>query len=168
MDERKRQKKLERKRRKREDKRKAAAALPRPLWQRIGEPEPWLTPSLASRLAAPKMSDTLVAFSRNALDSLPADATAAQVETLLLIAMGVWNAVVAGPVSTLEDRLWELSRTLQPSFGVPPEQSIHLLRNLAERKRLLFAHDHRIVVNVAVQDEGDHFHIMAVSAPGPS
>jgi hypothetical protein len=167
MDERRRQKKLERKRRKREDKRKAAAAL-RPLWQRIGEPEPWLTPSLASRLAAPKMSDTLVAFARNALDSLPDDATAAQVETLLLIAMGVWNAVVAGPESTLEDRLWELSRTLQSSSGVPPEHIVRLLRNLAERKRLLFAHDHRIVVNVAVEDEGDHFHIMAMSAPGPS
>lgn len=167
MDERRRQKKLERKRRKREDKRKAAASL-RPLWQRIGEPESWLTPSLASRLAAPKMSDTLVAFARNELDSLPDDATAAQVETLLLIAMGVWNAVVAGPESTLEDRLWELSRTLQPSSGVPPEHSVPLLRNLAERKRLLFAHDHRIVVNMAVEDEGDHFHIMAVSAPWPS
>ena len=167
MDERRRQKKLERKRRKREDKRKAAAAL-RPLWQRIDGPEPWLTPSLASRLAAPKMSDTLVAFARDELDSLPDDATAAQVESLLLIAMGVWNAVVAGPESTLEDRLWELSRTLQPSSGVPPEHTVRLLRNLAERKRLRFAHDHRIVVNVAVQDEGDHFHIMAVSAPGPS
>jgi hypothetical protein len=168
MDERRRQKKLERKRRKREDKGKAAAALLRPLWQRIGQPEPWLTPSLASRLAAPKMSDTLVAFARDELDSLPDDATAAQVETLLLMAMGVWNAVVAGPESTLEDRLWELSRTLQPSSGVPPEHIVRLLRNLAERKRLLFAHDHRIVVNVAVEDEGDHFHIMAMSAPGPS
>lgn len=167
MDERRRQKKLERKRRKREDRRKAAAAL-LPLWQRIGEPEPWLTPSLASRLAAPKMSDTLVAFARDALDSLPDDATAAQVEALLLIAMGVWNAVVAGPENTLEDRLWELSRTLQPSSGVSPEHIVHLLRDLAERQRLLFAHDHRIVVNVAVEDEGDHFHIMAMSAPGPS
>ncbi|HYH95361.1 hypothetical protein [Hyalangium sp.] len=167
MDERRRQKELERKRRKREAKRKAAAAL-RPLRQRIGEPESWLTPSLVSRLAAPKMSDTLVAFARNALDSLPDDATAAQVETLLLIAMGVWNTVVAGPESTLEDRLRELSRTLQPSSGVPPEHIVRLLRNLAERKRLLFAHDHRLVVNVAVQDEGDQFHVTAVSAPGPS
>jgi hypothetical protein len=168
MDERRRQKKLERKRRKREDKRKAAAALLRPLWQRIGEPESWLTPSLASRLAAPKMSDTLVAFARKELDSLPDDATATQVERLLLIAMGVWNAVVAGPESTLEDRLWKLSRTLQPSSGVPPEQIVRLLRDLADRKRRLFAHDHRIVVNVAVEDEGDHFHIMAMSASGPS
>lgn len=167
MDEHRRQKKLERKRRKREDKRKAAAAL-RPLWQGLGEPEPWLTPSLASRLAAPKMSDTLMAFARNELDSLPDDATAAQVKTLLLIAIGVWNAVIAGPESKLEDKLWELSRTLQPSSDVPLEDIVRSLRNLAERKRLLFAHDHRIVVDVAVEDEGDHFHIQAVSVPGPS
>jgi len=168
MDERRRQKKLERRRRKREDKRRAAPALLCPLRQSIGEPEPGFTPFLASQLAAPAMSDTLVAFARDELDSLPDDATAAQVETLLLIAMGVWNAVVAGPESTLDDRLWQLNRTLQPPSGVPPEYIVRLLRNLAERKRLRFAHDHRIVVNVAVQDEGDHFYIMAMSAPMPS
>ncbi|HVG63897.1 MAG TPA: hypothetical protein VNA24_35355 [Hyalangium sp.] len=168
MDERRRQKKLERKRRKREDRRKAAAVLLHPLWQRIGEPEPWITPSLASRLAAPKMSDTLVAFVRDELDSVPDGATAVQVENLLLMAMGVWNAVVASPENTLDDRLLELSRTLRPPSDVPPEYIVRLLRDLAERKRRRFAHDHRIVVDVAVQDEGDHFHITAVSAPGPS
>jgi hypothetical protein len=168
MDERRRQKKLERKRRKREDKRKPAAALLRPLWQSIGEPEPWLTPSLASRLAAPAMSETLMAFARDELDSLPDSATAAHVETLLLMAMGVWNAVVASPENMLDDRLWELSRMLQRPSDIPLEDVFDLLRNLAERKRLHFAHDHRIVVSVAVQNEGDNFRILAISAPGPS
>jgi hypothetical protein len=167
MDERRRQKKLERKRGKREDKRKAADAL-LPLRQRLSEPEPRLTASLASQLAAPNMSDTLLTFARHELDSLRAGATAAHVERLMVLAAGVWNTVVACPEGKLEDKLWELSRALQHSSDIPLEDIFRLLRTMAERKRLLFPHDHRIVVDVAVEDEGDHFHLQAASTPGPS
>lgn len=164
MDERKRQKRRERKHRKREVKRTAAAGL-RSLLHGLRQPPLWIGPTLAP---TPKMSDTLVALAQEELDCMPDDATADQLEGLLLIAMSVWNAVVIGSESTLDARLWELSRTLQPPAGIPQRHVFASLRAMAERKQRLFAQDHRLVVSVTVVNEDGHLRILAMSAPGPS
>jgi len=42
-----------------------------------------------------------------------------------------------------------------------------LLDDMAERKRQLFPHDDRLVMDVTVEDRGDHFYITAASVRWP-
>ena len=145
------QRKRERKRLKREEKRRQLATplpgLPLPPW--------------------PEMSATFANYAQPIIEQLPPGDAPGQLRRALLIASGVWNAMVAerGDVDRAVDFVIRIltEETKQP---VPDGLSAAIER-LAVRKLARFDDDHRIVTDVQVHRVGDEFRIRASSESPP-
>lgn len=97
-----------------------------------------------------KISETLLEFAQPVLDLTPPDATAADVEQRLEVVVLVWNAVVLAQRGQHEF-LAGLRTTLE-SAGTDMPAFIDML---IERKKELFAHDHRLVGEFTVRRAPD-------------
>jgi hypothetical protein len=123
--------------------------------------------SVAPRPGELKMSDALEQVARPLLDGLPEGSGLKGVRTVMLLAMASWNvSVLRSPEQTDQD-LQQLSHRFAQGSREFPEITLPLLRLLAERKRLLFPDDDRVVMDVEVEDRGDHFYIVAASMRRP-
>ena len=145
------QRKRERKRLKRAEKRRS---LPT---SRAGWPlPPW-----------PEMSATFADYARPIIEQLRPGYAPGQLSKALLIASGVWNAMVAerGDV----DRAVEfVTRILAEETKQPvPDGLAVAIERLAVRKLGRFDDDDRIVTDVQVQRTGDQFRIHASSESPP-
>ena len=115
----------------------------------------------------PKMSDTFVDYAKPIIDRLPPGYGLGQLRRALLIASGVWNAVVAerGDI----DRAVEfVTRTLAEESKQPvPPGLLSAIETLAVRKLARFEDDDRIVTGVEVQPVGDRFRVLVSSESPP-
>ena len=114
----------------------------------------------------PAMSETFPEYAKPILEQLPLGHTPGQLRKALLIASGVWNAMVAeggdvDRVVALVTRI--LTETKQP---MPPGLSAAIER-LAVRKLARFDDDDRIVTHVAVERVGDQLRVHASSKSPP-
>lgn len=87
-----------------------------------------------------KISDTFLQFAEPLLKALGPNLSVAQMEQPLQIAWTVWNAVVYADVAK-NKRTLELLRS---SMAQALESKV-LVEALIERKRTLFADDHRLI-----------------------
>ena len=115
----------------------------------------------------PKMSDTFVDYAKPIINRLPPNYGIGQLRRALLIASGVWNAVVAerGDI----DRAVEfVTLTLAEEAKQPvPPGLLSAIEELAVRKLARFDDDDRIVTGVEVQPVGDRFRVLAASESPP-
>ncbi len=115
----------------------------------------------------PKMSDTLVDHARPLIDRLPPDYAPEELRKALLIASGVWNAVVAerGDI----DRAIEfVARTLTEEAKEPvPREVLAVIARLAMRKLGRFGDDDRLVTGVEDYRDGDGFRVLVASESPP-
>ena len=113
------------------------------------------------------MSDTFVDYAKPIIDRLPPRCGLGELRKALLIASGVWNAVVAerGDI----DRAVELvTRTLAEEAKQPvPPGLLSAIETLAVRKLARFEDDDRIVTGVEVQPVGDRFRVLVSSESPP-
>ena len=86
------------------------------------------------------------------------------------IAIMCWN-VALFPEEEQEEKLCLLGKEMaKMAKGAPPgfaEETKVWTRRLVERKKTLFAHDRRMVLNYTVEDRGDSHHLYVVSTPAP-
>jgi hypothetical protein len=140
-----------------EDKRKASAMPVALLLSDQGSPP----------LAGAKMSEALELMARPLLDSMPEGTGIQAIRAAVLLTAAGWNAAVTHAPEETEQALRELARQFTKDSPELGELTLHFLRELAERKRRLFPHDDRLVMEVEVEDRGDQFHITAVSMRWP-
>jgi hypothetical protein len=145
----------EHRKRKQEDKRRAAAALA-PVPSKPGD-----SPSTAP------MSDVLERVARPLLDTLPDDSGINRVRAVMLLAAVGWNAAVGSSPEQVDTVLQELSLKFAETSRELSKIAPPFIQMLAERKRQLFPHDDRLVLDVEVADRGDHFYITAASMRWP-
>lgn len=114
----------------------------------------------ATMTLLPKMSEVLLDFAQPLLEALPPDADAVQWKLRLQFAALIWNQIVVQEGHTDEDVIPELAR----SSGMP-EQGLRAIEQLLiQRKRTLYPHDDRLIVDVETQDmEDGRVHVMAAS-----
>lgn len=148
-------KRREHRKKRQEDKRRAAAALLPAL------SKPGNSPSTAP------MSDVLEQVARPLLDTLPEGSGINAVRSVMLLAAAGWNAAVSSSPEEVDMELHELSHKFAETSQELSNLALPLLQMLAERKRQFFPHDDRFVLDVAVEDRGDHFYITAASMRWP-
>jgi hypothetical protein len=103
----------------------------------------------------PKMSDTLVSFAEPLLDAIPSNARAKDWDRALLSAAMAWNGVVAGEEA-------KVIAEMEKAMGY--DSSVHDVMNmLFERKRRLFQHDTRLIVNAQAIDTPEGVRVIAAS-----
>lgn len=122
---------------------------------------------VAPRPGELKMSEALEQVARPLLNDLPEGSGIDGVRFVMLLAMAGWNVAVARSPEEADKDLQQLSRKFAKSTPESPELTLPFLRMLAQRKRQLFPQDDRLVVDVSVEDRGDHFHIIATSVRWP-
>jgi hypothetical protein len=146
------QRKRERKRLKREEKRRGLQAS-LPDWSPLS---PW-----------PDISDTFVDYAQPLLERVPPGCTPGQLRRALLIASGVWNAVVAKR-GDIDGAVELVTRTLAEEVRQPvPRGWLATIERLAVRKLARFDDDDRIVTDVDVHLVGDRFRVLASSESPP-
>lgn len=104
------------------------------------------------------MSLTLKRFAEPLLDRLANDADAEDWRLILTFAAMVWNSPDDGPT----EKALALGRELFEAMeweGDPADE----VRRLHARKAAHFAHEPRLVARVDVEDQGDRFHVVALS-----
>jgi hypothetical protein len=114
-----------------------------------------------------KMSDALEQVARPVLDDMPEELGLNGIHTAVLLAAAGWNAAVVHSPEETEQALQELARLFAKDSPELGELTLPFLRMLAERKRQLFPRDDRLVMDVNVEDRGDHFYITAASVRWP-
>lgn len=157
INEHKRQKKLERKRKRREDKRRALTM----------EPSPPLHLPLVIRLEPTKLSVALKKVAEPLLEALPGRRRRREVLRVMRLAMLAWNAAVSLAPEDTGRELDEVSRRIYRDPQAAREIVLPMLQLLVERKRQLFPHDDRLVIDVEVLEVKDEFRIVAVSRQQP-
>ena len=141
VNERARQKKLERKRRKRQEKKRSLRTA--------------LGPVL---FAPPPMSTTLAEFAAPLLDRVPGPPSHEDWKLVLNLASMVWNAVDGG----LNEAVIRAGQRVFDFFGWKDDVGEELRRLLA-RKRAHFSWEPRLVAGIEVEDRGDTLHVVALS-----
>lgn len=121
----------------------------------------------APPLDGPKMSDALEQVARPLLDTMPRGVGLNATRNALLLAAAGWNAAVTHSPEETESALQELARLFAKDSAQLGELTLPFLRLMAERKRQLFPHDDRLVMDVNVEDRGDRFYITAASVRWP-
>ena len=115
----------------------------------------------------PEMSATFADYAQPIIEQLPPGSAPGQLRRALLIASGVWNAMVAerGDV----DRAAEfVTRILSEATKQPaPDGLSAAIERLAVRKLARFDDDDRIVTDVQVQRVGNQFRIHVSSETPP-
>jgi hypothetical protein len=113
------------------------------------------------------MSATFADYARPIIEQLPPGYAPGQLSKALLIASGVWNAMVAerGDVDRAVEFVTGIL-TEAKKQRVPDGLSVAIER-LAVRKLARFDDDDRIVTDVQVQRVGDQFRIHASSESPP-
>lgn len=114
-----------------------------------------------------KMSEALEQVARPLLDDMPEGLGIQGTHTAVLLTAAGWNAAVTHSPQETEQALQELASLFAKDSPKLGELTLPFLRMLAERKRQLFPHDDRLVVDVNVEDRGDHFYITAASVRWP-
>ena len=114
-----------------------------------------------------KMSDALEQVARPLLDDMPEGLGLNGTRNALLLAAAGWNAAVTHSPDEAELALQDLARLFAKDSAQLAELTLPFLRMLAERKRQLFPHDDRLVMDVNVEDRGSHFYITAASVRWP-
>ena len=121
----------------------------------------------APPLADSKLSDALEQVARPLLDDLPEGLGLSGTRNVLLLAAAGWNAAVIHSPEETESALQELARMFAKDSAQLGALTLPFLRLVAERKRQLFPHDDRLVMDVNVEDRGDHFYLTAASVRWP-
>ncbi|HYH95358.1 hypothetical protein [Hyalangium sp.] len=121
----------------------------------------------APPLDGSKMSDALEQVARPLLDDMPEGLGLNGTRSALLLAAASWNAAVTHSPEETESALQELARMFAKDSAQLGELTLPFLRLMAERKRQLFPHDDRLVMDVNVEDRGNHFYITAASVRWP-
>ncbi|WP_224249985.1 hypothetical protein [Hyalangium gracile] len=140
-----------------EDKRKAGA-LPVVLLESGQESSP---------VDGSKMSDALEQVARPLLENMPDELGLHGTRTAVLMAAASWNAAVTHSPEETEQALQELARLFANDSPTLEKLTLPFLRLLAERKRQLFPRDDRLIMEVNVEDRGDHFYLTASSMRRP-
>lgn len=112
---------------------------------------------------ANKLSAVIMDFARPLTESVEDD----QFETAITLAILCWNVALL-PEDEQERKLGVLKTKLaedKPAWWIRDLEG--WTRRLVDRKKRLFGHDRRMVVNYTITDEGDDFHLYVVSTPVP-
>jgi hypothetical protein len=111
----------------------------------------------------PRISDTLVDYARPLIDRLPPDYAPEELRKALLIASGVWNAVVAGR-GDIDLAIGFVAQTLTEEAKEPvPREVFAVIARLAMRKLGRFGDDDRLVTGVEVYRDGEGFRVLVAS-----
>jgi len=116
-----------------------------------------------SRPSGEKLSAVILEFARPLTENIADD----QFETAITLVILCWNIALL-PESKRERELQLVIDSMakdKPAWWVRDLEG--WVRRLVDRKRNLFGHDHRMVVNYTITDEGDGFHLYVVSAHVP-
>ena len=115
----------------------------------------------------PTMSHTLVDYARPFIDQLPPDYAPDELRKALLIASGVWNAVVAER-GDIDRAAGFVASTLTEEAKTPvPREVLAVVERLAVRKLARFGDDDRIVTGLKVYRDGEGFRVLAASESPP-
>jgi hypothetical protein len=111
------------------------------------------------------MSDTLLDYAQPFIDRVPHDHGPEELRKALLIASGVWNAVVAER-GDIDRAVAFVARILTEESQKPlPRELLVAIGALAVRKLAQFCYDDRIVVGVKVYRAGDELRVLAAWRP---
>ncbi|MDI6448238.1 hypothetical protein [Anaerobaca lacustris] len=116
-----------------------------------------------SRPSGEKLSAVILEFAQPLTENIDDD----QFETAITLAILCWNIALL-PESEQERELQLVTDNMakdKPAWWVRDLEG--WTRRLVDRKRNLFGHDHRMVVNYTITDGGDDFHLYVVSAHIP-
>ena len=107
----------------------------------------------------PPMSATFAEYAQPIIEQLPPRHAPAQLRRALLIASGVWNAMVAEQ-GDVDAAVEFVTRVLAEETKEPvPDGLSAAIERLAVRKLARFDDDDRLVTNVELQGEGNRFRV---------
>jgi len=111
-----------------------------------------------------KLSAVILDFARPFTDNVGDD----QFRIAIEMAIFCWNIALL-PEDQQERQLRRVAR--EEAEGKPAGFADDMMtwsRLLIHRKKTLFAHDRRMVMDFTIEDDGDEFHLSVVSTPAPS
>ena len=103
-----------------------------------------------------KISETFLEFAAPVLNELPAGFSKSDIELALRIVFVAWNAVVLAEVRGDKQYLDQIRSATSSN-----PQSAYLLEQLIDRKKTVFADDHRIIGKYEVKITSDGFNLWA-------
>ena len=110
-----------------------------------------------------KLSAIILDFARPFTDNVGDD----QFRSVIALAIFCWNIGLL-PEDQQERQLRRVVR--EEAEGKPAgfaDDMMTWTRLLIDRKKKLFAHDRRMVMDFTIEDDGDEFHLLVASTPAP-
>ena len=113
-----------------------------------------------------KLSAVILDYARPLIDNVDDD----HFRVAIGIAILCWN-VALSPEDDQEEQLRFLGKEMaKMAKNAPPgfaDETKMWTQWLVERKKTLFAHDRRMVLNYTIEDRGDSHHLQVASTPAP-
>jgi len=117
----------------------------------------------AAKPQGEKLSAVILDFAR----PLTENVDNCHVDIAITLATLCWNVALL-PEDKQEQELRLIASTMAKDMPVGfADEMMSWTRRLLDRKKKLFAHDRRMVVNYTVENKGDDFHLYVASTPMP-
>ena len=116
-----------------------------------------------AKLQGEKLSAVILDFARPLTETVDDD----QLEVAITLAVLCWNVALL-PEDKQEQELRLIASTMAKDKPAGfADEMMSWTRWLLDRKKKLFGHDRRMVVNYTVENKGDDFHLYVASTPVP-